>query len=231
VVKTRRECGIIRPFASAAADHPAFDPSVQTEAKAGQTHYKGLFNAFSVITKEEGIKALFKGGVPRMIRSSPQSVPCLPAPSFFSQHRLMRGRSPSLRFAVTLVVYEWLKVHFPVRPLVFATNVPPARNLSDLPFCSSACSILTDRRPKHTRPCQGFSPRRTTSPASEQGTRSRSVRPIPLSSRSLADLNSYSTRQILLDCHEDFGRTTLRPTGGEGVLAGKPLPRAAKVLA
>lgn len=50
---------------------------MQTEAKAGQTHYKGLFNAFSVITKEEGVKALFKGGVPRMIRSSPQSVESL----------------------------------------------------------------------------------------------------------------------------------------------------------
>lgn len=47
---------------------------VQTEAKAGQTHYKGLFNAFRVITQEEGVKALFKGGIPRIIRSSPQSV-------------------------------------------------------------------------------------------------------------------------------------------------------------
>ncbi|KAL7410524.1 putative mitochondrial inner membrane protein [Mrakia frigida] len=128
---------------------------LQTEAKAGYTHYKGVFNAFSVITKEEGVKALFKGGVPRMIRSSPQ-------------------------FAVTLVVYEWLKVHF---PYPYGDNIPPPR-----PSFLSGPEDLTRVRARNAL-------------------------------------------KILLDCHEDFGRTTLRPQGGGGWLAGKPLPKGSQVLA
>jgi hypothetical protein len=33
-----------------------------------------MMDAFVVITREEGAKALFKGGVARVIRSSPQCV-------------------------------------------------------------------------------------------------------------------------------------------------------------
>ena len=45
---------------------------LQAERRAGVTHYKGLFDALVTIPKEEGFRALFKGGVARVIRSSPQ---------------------------------------------------------------------------------------------------------------------------------------------------------------
>ncbi|KAG0700680.1 mitochondrial carrier domain-containing protein [Suillus ampliporus] len=45
---------------------------LQVEARQGQTHYKGLVDAFVKINKEEGFKALFKGGPARILRSSPQ---------------------------------------------------------------------------------------------------------------------------------------------------------------
>lgn len=45
---------------------------LQVEAKQGQTHYKGLRDAFVKIYREEGFRALFKGGPARIIRSSPQ---------------------------------------------------------------------------------------------------------------------------------------------------------------
>ncbi|GAA5890987.1 hypothetical protein JCM6882_008874 [Rhodosporidiobolus microsporus] len=61
---------------------------LQTEAKKGETHYKGVGDAFRKILSEEGPRALFKGGPARILRSSPQ-------------------------FGVTLVAYENLKKHFP----------------------------------------------------------------------------------------------------------------------
>ncbi|KAI0294929.1 mitochondrial inner membrane protein [Russula brevipes] len=56
---------------------------LQVEARKGQTTYKGLADAFTRIYREEGFKALFKGGPARIIRSSPQ-------------------------FGFTLVAYEYL---------------------------------------------------------------------------------------------------------------------------
>ncbi|KAI0652392.1 mitochondrial carrier [Trametes meyenii] len=56
---------------------------LQVEARKGQTHYKGLADAFVKIYREEGFKAFFKGGPARIIRSSPQ-------------------------FGFTLVAYEYL---------------------------------------------------------------------------------------------------------------------------
>ncbi|GAA6010308.1 hypothetical protein JCM10207_005167 [Rhodosporidiobolus poonsookiae] len=61
---------------------------LQTEARKGETHYKGVGDAFRKILSEEGPRALFKGGPARILRSSPQ-------------------------FGVTLVAYENLKKHFP----------------------------------------------------------------------------------------------------------------------
>ncbi|KAF8665365.1 hypothetical protein AX16_000384 [Volvariella volvacea WC 439] len=61
---------------------------LQVEAKKGQTHYKGLRDAFVKIYREEGFKALYKGGPARVIRSSPQ-------------------------FGFTLLAYESLKNWFP----------------------------------------------------------------------------------------------------------------------
>ncbi|KAI5997976.1 mitochondrial carrier domain-containing protein [Pisolithus albus] len=45
---------------------------LQVEARKGQSHYKGLTDAFVKIYQEEGFKALFKGGPARVVRSSPQ---------------------------------------------------------------------------------------------------------------------------------------------------------------
>ncbi|BGP12981.1 hypothetical protein JCM10213_006619 [Rhodosporidiobolus nylandii] len=61
---------------------------LQTEARKGESTYKGVGDAFRKILKEEGPRALFKGGPARVLRSSPQ-------------------------FGVTLVAYENLKKHFP----------------------------------------------------------------------------------------------------------------------
>lgn len=61
---------------------------LQVEARSGQTHYKGLTDAFVKIYQEEGFRALFKGGPARIIRSSPQ-------------------------FGFTLLAYEYLHKFFP----------------------------------------------------------------------------------------------------------------------
>ncbi|KAF8346951.1 mitochondrial carrier domain-containing protein [Amanita rubescens] len=45
---------------------------LQVESRKGQTNYKGLRDAFVKIYREEGFRALFKGGPARVIRSSPQ---------------------------------------------------------------------------------------------------------------------------------------------------------------
>lgn len=62
---------------------------LQTEARKGETHYKGVLDAFRKILAEEGPRALFKGGPARVLRSSPQfgvvsrplpmPLPCLKA--------------------------------------------------------------------------------------------------------------------------------------------------------
>ncbi|KAF8735609.1 hypothetical protein AX14_001796 [Amanita brunnescens Koide BX004] len=61
---------------------------LQVESRKGQTNYKGLRDAFVKIYREEGFRALFKGGPARVVRSSPQ-------------------------FGFTLVGYETLKTLFP----------------------------------------------------------------------------------------------------------------------
>lgn len=45
---------------------------LQSEARKGDTHYRGLLDALRKIPAEEGFGALFKGGVARVMRSSPQ---------------------------------------------------------------------------------------------------------------------------------------------------------------
>ncbi|KAJ7161297.1 mitochondrial carrier domain-containing protein [Mycena crocata] len=45
---------------------------LQVEARKGQTNYTGLRDAFVQIYREEGFRALFKGGPARIVRSSPQ---------------------------------------------------------------------------------------------------------------------------------------------------------------
>lgn len=62
---------------------------LQSEAKKGHTTYTGNIDAFTKIVAEEGPRAMFKGGLARVLRSSPQ-------------------------FGVTLVAYETLQTAFPV---------------------------------------------------------------------------------------------------------------------
>ncbi|EJU02615.1 mitochondrial carrier [Dacryopinax primogenitus] len=61
---------------------------LQVEARKGQSTYNGLVDAGVKIFREEGGRALFKGGVARILRSSPQ-------------------------FGFTLVAYEYLQEWFP----------------------------------------------------------------------------------------------------------------------
>lgn len=45
---------------------------LQVEARKGETKYSGLRHCAATVWKEEGIKAFFKGGPARVLRSSPQ---------------------------------------------------------------------------------------------------------------------------------------------------------------
>ncbi|OMJ28290.1 Calcium-binding mitochondrial carrier protein [Smittium culicis] len=61
---------------------------LQVKPRKGQIAYKGIMDAFRRILSEEGPKAFFKGGIPRILRSSPQ-------------------------FGVTLLCYELFHKHLP----------------------------------------------------------------------------------------------------------------------
>lgn len=45
---------------------------LQVQARAGQSTYTGVMNAYTTIMKEEGFKAFWKGGPARVFRSAPQ---------------------------------------------------------------------------------------------------------------------------------------------------------------
>lgn len=64
---------------------------LQVEAKPGQVKYTGIANAFTLILKEEGPSAFFKGSLARVFRSLPQ-------------------------FGFTLALYELLQSMFPLNP-------------------------------------------------------------------------------------------------------------------
>ncbi len=61
---------------------------LQVQARKGETTYTGIRDAFVKILREEGPRAFYKGGVARVMRSSPQ-------------------------FGVTLATYEFLQKTFP----------------------------------------------------------------------------------------------------------------------
>ncbi|KAF8594747.1 mitochondrial carrier [Ceratobasidium sp. AG-I] len=61
---------------------------LQVEARTGESTYNGITDAFRKILREEGPKAFFKGGIARVVRSSPQ-------------------------FGFTLVAYEYLHKFVP----------------------------------------------------------------------------------------------------------------------
>ncbi|QRW09270.1 mitochondrial carrier protein [Ceratobasidium sp. AG-Ba] len=76
------------PAAYLATPADVIKTRLQVEARTGQTTYKGITDAFTKIMREEGPKAFFKGGIARVVRSSPQ-------------------------FGFTLVAYEYLHKFFP----------------------------------------------------------------------------------------------------------------------
>ena len=64
---------------------------LQVEARKGQTHYKNIFHAASTIWREEGLRAFFKGGPARIMRSSPQFGCTLAAYEFLQRLMPMPG--------------------------------------------------------------------------------------------------------------------------------------------
>lgn len=96
---------------------------LQVEARKGQTHYKGLADAFVKIYREEGFRALFKGGPARIVRSSPQ-------------------------FGFTLVAYEQLKNLLPYpweeKPRKVETALTSRRDELSKVRARNALKILLD---------------------------------------------------------------------------------------
>jgi solute carrier family 25 (mitochondrial aspartate/glutamate transporter), member 12/13 len=64
---------------------------LQVEEKKGQTHYRNILHAARTIFKEEGIRAFFKGGAARVLRSSPQFGCTLAAYEFLQRILPMPG--------------------------------------------------------------------------------------------------------------------------------------------
>jgi hypothetical protein len=95
---------------------------LQVEARKGESHYKGLVDAFKKILREEGPRALFKGGPARMLRSSPQ-------------------------FGFTLLVYESLQnVSLQSSYMTTLTNALLKFPLKAFPVCEfyiATCPTLT----------------------------------------------------------------------------------------
>jgi solute carrier family 25 aspartate/glutamate transporter 12/13 len=81
---------------------------LQVQARKGDTTYNGIFDAGVKIMKEEGPKAFFKGGLARIMRSSPQ-------------------------FGVTLAAYELLHSIVPIHfePTTPVTSSVPSQLLPD----------------------------------------------------------------------------------------------------
>lgn len=110
---------------------------LQVEARQGQTHYKGLTDAFVKINKEEGFKALFKGGPARILRSSPQ-------------------------FGFTLLAYEYLQKLLPYpwqnnKPEVKTALTTPKRDEMSQIRARNALKILLDVHGDFGRRAANFS--------------------------------------------------------------------------
>jgi solute carrier family 25 aspartate/glutamate transporter 12/13 len=66
---------------------------LQVEARKGQTHYLNIFHAATTIFREEGLRAFFKGGPARIMRSSPQFGCTLAAYEFLQRLLPMPGHA------------------------------------------------------------------------------------------------------------------------------------------
>ncbi|KAJ7459174.1 mitochondrial carrier domain-containing protein [Mycena galericulata] len=83
---------------------------LQVEARKGQTNYKGLRDAFVQIYREEGFRALFKGGPARIIRSSPQFAFTLMSYEMFKKLYPWDAKPRQMETALTLRPDEMSKV-------------------------------------------------------------------------------------------------------------------------
>ncbi|KIK87034.1 hypothetical protein PAXRUDRAFT_152448 [Paxillus rubicundulus Ve08.2h10] len=110
---------------------------LQVEARKGQTHYKGLSDAFVKIYREEGFKALYKGGPARVLRSSPQ-------------------------FGFTLLAYEYLHKFLPYpweeKPPQVQTMLTSRQDDMARTRARNALKILLDVHGDFGRRAAGFSP-------------------------------------------------------------------------
>lgn len=95
---------------------------LQVEARKGDTNYRGIVHAFTTIAREEGPRALFKGGPARIFRSSPQ-------------------------FGATLAAYEFLQRTFPMHPTADSGTIAgESADSAPLPYLRSrnALKIILD---------------------------------------------------------------------------------------
>jgi len=65
---------------------------LQVDARKGETHYRNIGHAAVTIWREEGIRAFFKGGPARIMRSSPQFGCTLAAYEFLQRLLPMPGK-------------------------------------------------------------------------------------------------------------------------------------------
>ncbi|OMH82376.1 Calcium-binding mitochondrial carrier protein Aralar2 [Zancudomyces culisetae] len=93
---------------------------LQVKPTDGQLAYNGMVNAARRIYAEEGFKAFFKGGVQRIIRSSPQ-------------------------FGVTLLCYELIHQHMPFPEQRFSSSPTPTSNPAATPTAIPTPARLTPR--------------------------------------------------------------------------------------
>ncbi|KAG9314129.1 mitochondrial carrier domain-containing protein [Chiua virens] len=118
---------------------------LQVEARKGQAHYKGLADAFVKIYREEGFRALFKGGPARILRSSPQ-------------------------FGFTLLAYEYLHKYLPFpweeKPPQVQTALTSRQDDMSRIRARNALKILLDVHGDFGHRAANFSPPLVRSPSS-----------------------------------------------------------------
>ncbi|KAJ7631241.1 mitochondrial carrier domain-containing protein [Roridomyces roridus] len=106
-----KQLSFIELLASAGIAADVVKTRLQVEARKGQTHYKGLQDAFVQICRPRGgVRALFKGGPARVIRSSPQFAFTLMSYEMFKKMYPWDAKPPQVETALTLRPDDMSKV-------------------------------------------------------------------------------------------------------------------------
>ncbi|ODQ50750.1 mitochondrial carrier [Saitoella complicata NRRL Y-17804] len=98
---------------------------LQAESRKGQTHYRNIHHAATTIVREEGFKALFKGGPARILRSSPQFGCTLAAYEFLQRLLPMPGSTAHSESALQISAAgeeDRKKSHVPSLPYLRSKN-------------------------------------------------------------------------------------------------------------